>query len=154
MRKSIASFAWWGAALLSFAYGCLATGRWYWGFPVALWAMAWLLAGRARAGLCLGASVLLAALGIVAGARTVPMILGLASSLGLWDYAGADAESYRSSRLPYALLALVPGAALAAIGSTSRLDLPFYAMLACILACAFCVDRVARYLGRRERPRD
>lgn len=48
------------------------------------------------------------------------------------------------SRLPYALAAVGLGTTIAIAGVGMRLDLPFFAMLFCALACAFCIDRIAR----------
>jgi hypothetical protein len=98
---------------------------------------------RKHATLWLGASVILAAASILLSVPSAYMIVGATIVLGLWDFAGAQARDYRKARLPYTLAALGLGLGAAIIGLGIRLDLPFFAMLAAVLACAFSIDRFA-----------
>jgi hypothetical protein len=147
--RNLAFFAWWGIALLPLGLGFYSTGAWYWAPALAGLAAAWLLGWKKQANLCLAASVLLAALGILLSAPAEAMIAGTAASLGLWDFAAADWRDYRRSRLPLALATIGIGAAAAIIGYGFTVALPFFALLLCVIACAFCVDRAARHVLRR-----
>jgi hypothetical protein len=143
------------AALATFALGYGLALPWYSEIAVLACALCWLLAWRRLPGLCLGSSILVAALGVLLSAPTAPMILGAAASLGLWDFAGSivpgasaeavrkEAESYRRHRLPWLVLALALGASIALLGPVLSLRIPFFAMLACVVVCAIALDRAA-----------
>jgi hypothetical protein len=150
--KKAGFFAWWGIACISFALGFYLRGRWYWAPGLLGWALVWLIAWERHASLCLGASVLLGAIGILLSVPAAPMIIGTTASLGLWDLASATWEDYRRSRLRYSLLALGLGALVAIVGLGIRLSLPFFFIFFCVLAWAFCIDRVARRLLKRNVP--
>jgi hypothetical protein len=161
MRR-IYFFAYWGAALASFALGYGLSHRWYWAFAALACALPWLLAGFEYPSPCLCASILVAALGILLSVPEPPMILGASASLGLWDFARAGIpaakgeasrealENYRKTRLPYLLLALGIGTLAAILGSGLSFRIPFFAMALCVLACAFGLDRmIARLRDKR-----
>jgi hypothetical protein len=155
-------FAYWGAALASFALGYGLAMPWYWESAALASALAWLFAWRAYPSLCLCASILVAAIGLLLSVPEGLMVLGASASLALWDFAMADIpasgewamkaalENYRRSRLSYLLSALGVGTAAAVLGPALSFRMPFFVMLACVAACALGIDRL---LGRlRDRP--
>jgi hypothetical protein len=95
---------------------------------------------RKRADLWLGVAVLIASAAILLSVPSAYVIAGMTIVLGLWDFATAEARDYRRSRLPYTIAALGLGGSAAIIGLGARLELSFFAMLASVLACAFCID--------------
>jgi hypothetical protein len=152
----------WSVAACSFAIGYgLALPR-YWESAVLAWALLSFFAWRAHPDLCLCASTLVAAAGLLFSVPGPLMVIGVSASLALWDLAMAGIptsdeqaakvalENYRRSRLPYLLLALGVGTSLALLGPALRLRLPFFVMLLCVIACAFGLDRlITRLRGRR-----
>jgi hypothetical protein len=157
--------AWWGIAVSSFALGYAMALPWYGESAVLAGALVWLFAWSAQPSLCLGASVFVAALGLLLSAPEALMILGSSASLGLWDFANsgvpratdanaraaqAALDNYRRSRLPYLILALGIGTPTAILGTGLTLRLPFFAMVFCVLACAFGIDRLVARLRKRR----
>jgi hypothetical protein len=153
-------FAYWGAASASFALGYGLAMPWYWESAALASALAWLFAWRAYPSLCLCASILVAAAGLLLSVPEGLMVLGASASLALWDFAMAGIpssdewaikaalENYRRTRLPCLLAALGVGATIAVLGPTLSFRMPFFAMLACVAACALGMDRL------RDRLRD
>jgi len=155
-------FAYLGAASASFALGYGLAMPWYWESAALASALAWLFAWRTYPSLCLCSSILVAAGGLLLSVPEGLMVLGASASLALWDFAMAGIpasgewameaalENYRRSRLPYLLSALGVGTAAAVLGPAMSFTMPFFAMLACVVACALGMDRLlGRLRGRR-----
>jgi hypothetical protein len=161
--RKLVHFACLAVVLGSFALGLGLALPWPWELAVPACAAAWLLDRRDCPNLALAVSILVAAAGILLKAPAWPMILGTAASLALWDFARAEIPDdeageaaqeamadYRRARAPYLLAALGIGTAAAILGSGRSVDIPFFAMTLCVLACAFGLDRlVVRLRGRR-----
>lgn len=134
-------------------------GRWAGVAAVLGCAAGWSIALAFRAGglpaLCLTVSVALAVAGVLAGAPSWLMGLGLAAALAAWDLVNFDragghhARDGGGRRLEAEhLLALVggiaPGTALAWLVGQARLEIPFAAMAALVLVALWALFRLLR----------
>jgi hypothetical protein len=110
---------------------------------------------------CLVGLVCLAAAGLLVGAPTVLMFLGATAGLAAWDLMNLDrvmesgSSSNTASRFEkmHALsltLALGIGLLMAGSGELFSLRLPFVLLILLILLDLLSLDRVSRYLGRRN----
>ena len=96
--------------------------------------------------LCLSLVVSLAAGAILLGLPAAPMIAAAGAALVLWERLAAG--PYRGGRLGSILLACGGGVAAALIGRAFSLKLPFLAMMLCVAAAAFGIDRARRHFDR------
>lgn len=145
------------ASSLALGYGL--ASRWLGEAAVLGSTLAWILAGKSRASLCLSISVATAAAGMVLGASAPLMILGATASLGLWDLARAraavqspkrDSSDYERLRLRCLAIALGSGLVLALIALSARVTIRFPLMAAMALAVFVCLDLLRRFLAGRQ----
>jgi hypothetical protein len=153
----------WALAHAALALGYCAAGLWPWTLLVLASAVAWLAARRRGAGACLCLTAAAAAAGIILSASAAAMIVGASASLAAWDFstaglpeprdaaAASELRRYARARMPIALGAIGVGAALAALGSQTRLRLPFWAVFACVAVLVLALDRAARFARKRAR---